>query len=260
MRLCEPPVTNCALKMPGLTQCSWFSFPPAVDDGFRRVQLLLYSIGKHSLPVANECEFAHPKGISNFKLCQFPGGGEVQGYPDLFRCMSEAACPITDDRDQLVILRDPRAMTVSSYYFGLVHDISNLRELSLDEFVFSALPSITQWVGIRYILFEGLMADRSTVIYYEDMLGDPVGFHYQYLHSVGLQMPFNVVQNMADEASRGNFTLKGVKGMDPHPGGANATGSRSFKDEVSEEVLEKMNEVVRVWLPSVLLARFGITP
>lgn len=65
---------------------------------------------------------------------------------------------------------------------------------------------------------------------------------------------------MADKTREGNFPSRGVNGMDPHPGGDSATQTRSFKNKIHEEIVEKMNEVVRNSFPSALLARLGTTP
>lgn len=35
--------------------------------------------------------------------------------------------------------------------------------------------------------------------------------------------------------------------------------TRTWKDEVSPEILDKMDDILRTWLPPVLLARFGLT-
>ncbi|CAM9152414.1 unnamed protein product, partial [Laminaria digitata] len=53
------------------------------------------------------------------------------------------------------------------------------------------------------------------------------------------------------------------KSVDEHPGEEarkNATGIRRFEDEVSREVFEQADAVLRTWLPPLLLERFGVVP
>jgi len=46
--------------------------------------------------------------------------------------------------------------------------------------------------------------------------------------------------------------------MDAHIGGHASGDNRTFRDELGPESLAMMDDVVRMWLPPVLLQRFGI--
>ena len=50
--------------------------------------------------------------------------------------------------------------------------------------------------------------------------------------------------------------------IDLHPGEKprNDSGARRFEDEVSPEIVMMANDVLRAWLPAVLLDRLGVTP
>lgn len=123
--------------------------------------------------------------------------------------------------------------------------------------VLSMLPQICQWIALRHILFSGFMANRSTLFWYEEALDDPIQWHQQWLASVGLHLPAAIVTSIADAAVGSKHDFMASE-LDHHPGGINREG-RSWRDEVTPALLESMDEIVRIWLPPVLLARLGIT-
>lgn len=217
----------------------------------------MFNAGKHLLPVDDECPWSRANDVSASKLCASLEGHDVTGYEDLVRCMKDAACPIKDERLQLVIMRDPRAMAVSAYHYNMVYGRPEFKKRRIEEYVVQVLPVISQWVGIRHILFEHLMADRSTVLYYDEILAEPVLFYRRFLDSVGLQLPSDAVEDMTVAASRPRFPI-GLRRRESFRVAAESSASPSFKDEVSSEVLEQMDEIVRLWLPPELLVRFGI--
>ncbi|CAN0564963.1 unnamed protein product, partial [Ectocarpus sp. 12 AP-2014] len=45
---------------------------------------------------------------------------------------------------------------------------------------------------------------------------------------------------------------------DRHPSGQHKSPNRTWEDEVSPEIREEMDSILRTWLPGVLLARFDI--
>lgn len=87
-------------------------------------------------------------------------------------------------------------------------------------------------------------------------MADPLAWHYRWLASVGLQMPAEVVKGAASAAARHDFIFPS-KGVDEHPGG-NASERRSYRDEISAVTLAGFDDVLRTWLPPVLLARLGV--
>ena len=198
-------------------------------------------------------------GRSRDPPCTFADGTAVNNNDDLWRCMHEANCEITDDWIQMAVFRDPRPATVSSFYHVQVHanrDVGNLHD-----FVTRELPISCQWLTIRYILFTGILAHQSMDFWYNDALDDPLGWHFHWLNSVGLQLPFHIVEGMTQAALADDLGFH-HKDVDVHPGEAVETvpGMRRFEDEVSPETAAIAEDVLRTWLHPVLLERFGVEP
>lgn len=173
--------------------------------------------------------------------------------------MHEAQCDITDDWLQMAIFRDPRPAIVSTFFHVEVHGNKDLGDL--EEFVARELPIMCQWLAVRYNLFAGILAEQSVEYWYEDAMDDPLDWHYQWYFSVGLQLPFHVVEATAQAASADELGFH-HKAVDKHPGEKERAeeGVRKFEDEVSPDTLEIANGVLRRWLPPILLERFDIEP
>ena len=177
----------------------------------------------------------------------------------MWRCMQKAKCELNDDWLQMAVFRDPRPMVVSSYYHRKVQGNKHLGEL--DDFVAEELPILCQWVAIRYMLFRGSLAHQSMEFWYDDVVSDPLQFHYRWFYLIGLQLPPHVVQATTRAAAADHLGFP-HKDIDVHPGEKprNDSGVRRFENEVSPELFEMANDVLRVWLPHFLLDRLGITP
>ena len=217
-----------------------------------------------------KCAFSHGPGLEvgtgnqdgtpSEPPCTFADGTLANTYEDLWRCMEEAECVITDHWLQMAVFRDPRLAIVSSFYYMMVHHQSNPFG-TLDEFVTGELPILCQWLAVRYILFTGILVDQSMQFWYEDAMADPLAWHYHWFQSVGLQLPFGVVEATAQAAVDDNIAFS-HKPVDPHPGEkpTSEEGPRRFEDEVSSATLNLADDILRTWLPPVLLNRFGVEP
>lgn len=118
-----------------------------------RVTVTLAGSGKHRLPTSPEnCSVVHGAGIPSPGVCTFSDGRLPTNYAELSHCVREAACPVIDHKHQMVVFRDPRPLVVSAYFY-----LSNLKRTSgtADDYVMKMLPTYTQWVAVRYIIFEG---------------------------------------------------------------------------------------------------------
>ena len=232
-----------------------------------RVAIVLTKNKKHTLPVEASCAYSHNGGMDlaisdryiGKTACTFEDGSKVENKDDLWRCMQEANCEINDDWLQMAVFRDPRPMVVSSYYHRKVQGSKHLGELN--DFVTRELPILCQWVALRYMLFRGLLVHQSMEFWYDDVMSDPLRFHYHWFYSVGLQLPPQVVKGTTQAAVADKLGF-GHKDIDAHPGEKprNDSGVRRFEDEVSPELVEMANTVLRAWLPAVLLDRLGIVP
>ena len=133
---------------------------------------------------------------------------------------------------------------------------------SVDAYFQNNLRYVCMWTSIRHLLFTKLLADQSQVFLWEDLKADPVDWHGRFLSFVGLKLPFDVIVAMSEYATSGGH----VPGyphavVENHPGGkAPQGGKRTFRDELGPESLAMMDDVVRTWVPPVLLQRFGIDP
>ena len=233
------------------------------------MSIVLSKYGKHSLPVERNCAHAHnggtmvhqpqAMGLPREPPCTFADGTHATNNKDVWRCMHEANCRITDDWIQMAVFRDPRPTIVSLFYFVEVHKHWDLG--GLEAFVARELPILCQWLLVRYTLFTGILDHQSIEFWFDDAMVDPLQWHIQYFSSVGLQLPFHVVE-AASEAAAADKLGFSHKDIDVHPGEKprNETVPRRFEDEVSEEMLELADDVLRTWLPPILLERFGVSP
>ena len=123
------------------------------------------------------------------------------------------------------------------------------------------MPILCQWLVVRYTLFTGILDHQSIEFWYNDAIFDPLQWHIHYFYSVGLQLPFQVVVATSEAAAADKLGFS-HKDIDVHPGEKprNETVPRRFEDEVSEEMLELADDVLRTWLPPILLERFGVAP
>ena len=85
--------------------------------------------------------------------------------------------------------------------------------------------------------------------------------HWLGFQSVGLQLPLGVVKATAQAAVSDNIAFA-HKTVDSHPGENSTTvkGPRRFEDEVSSETVDLADDILRTWLPPVLLERLGVKP
>ena len=162
----------------------------------------------------------------------------------------------------MLILRDPRAAVVSTYYYGKKNPgMSGPPRAgeSVESFALRMLPTICGFVHLRYLLLLEAMPDNTVEFIYDDSLRCPSEWHKRMMSSVGIALPWTVLRNATDAAVRNEFGFM-TKGIDTHPGGKPVGPARSFEDEISAEVKARLDDICRVWLPPVLLEKFGIAP
>ncbi|MEP4730858.1 hypothetical protein, partial [Parasphingorhabdus sp.] len=70
-------------------------------------------------------------------------------------------------------------------------------------------------------------------------------------------LPATEVKAIAAAAANDDFSFR-YKPLDKHPGQSNETRAMKFEDEVSPELLKAANDILRQWLPPVLLAKIGV--
>lgn len=241
---------------------------PPCDDSTVRVTISFSSLDKHMLPVEPEYDWSHNRGTAkkNLAVCTPAGVGAPKlkkKQADLWKCLADAACRITDDRLQISVLRDPREVVVNSYFHHVLHNPSAVDGVeSVDEFVVDMLPTICQWLSIRLWLFEEVMTHQTLSLWYNDALANPTYWHKCFLEFVGLIMPvYDVVAKAANIVAHGG-QMAGFpsKGIDVHLAGGHAQPSRSYQSEVLADTLSGMDDVLRAWLPPALLEKFAVGP
>lgn len=168
-------------------------------------------------------------------------------------------------------MRDPRPQSVSTFYHLKVHHQKDDAKVigsglkAIDEFVLDALPDLCRWMSIRYALFTGPMHQQSTLFWYDDAVSDIVTWHQEWLASVGLNLTESVVERMAQAAERGEFDFNTL-GRNDHPGTDKEVPEEkekahaSWKDGLNTEILEDLDDILRQWLPPVILARLKVLP
>lgn len=209
------------------------------------------------LPANKGCRWSHKTGIDERRPCTFQNGSAPAGYDDLVRCMQEAACNITDSRDQMAVLRDPRAVAVSTYYY--LDFFRKVPSETVDEFVLSAFPVVCQWMMLRYILFGGTMFDQRTIsFWYQDTLTDPVSWHRQLHNFVGLQLPESVAKAVSNATMQRQASFRWNR-ISKHHGGFEATRKRSYVNEIKAETSLRLDEMLVSCTPPALRSRFNIS-
>ncbi|CAM9204594.1 unnamed protein product [Ectocarpus sp. 13 AM-2016] len=232
---------------------------PCSCEGISRVEVAASARFKHSFPVPESCRWTHRMGVANVKEgCGSVNGRPVENAADLWLCMKEASCEYSDDSLQFAVMRDPRAVAVSTYFYVKRHTAFNSDHLSmgksLDEAVLLTLAQLCQFTTIRHILFDGQLSDKSEIFWYEDAMRDPLDWHYRWASLAGFTLPASWMKDNDATLTEAQQKVR----RDPHPGGQNVSSNRSWEDEVSPEIREEMDSIVRTWLPGVLLARLDI--
>lgn len=171
--------------------------------------------------------------------------------------MEEAGCAFNDKRLQFAVARDPRAVTVSAYFHNIRSAPPSKKQTygSVDEYFQQLLAPICMWTSIRHVLFTELLADQSQVFFFEDLLADPMDWFGRFLHFVGLNLPMDVVLGISTE--KGGLDGQS-KRVNEHLGSPAQEGNRTFRGELGPDSLATMDDVMRAWLPPVLLKRFAV--
>lgn len=155
-----------------------------------------------------------------------------------------------------------RPIAVSAYFHIRRWQPERFTNITVDEFVLQVLPNACKWVFVRYLLFAEMMAQTSSMFWYDDSLNRTVDWHKQFYDFTGLNVPNAVISRAADVAAgRANDSRLAVfphKGVDEHLGGRSPATGRSYRDEVLPETAARMDEILRFWLPPVLQERFGV--
>ncbi|CBN79477.1 hypothetical protein Esi_0254_0001 [Ectocarpus siliculosus] len=226
-----------------------------------KVSIMVSSLFKHDLPVPPSCPWQHVDNVTpENKGCTTVNGRRVGNYTDTVECLQQHPCRIVDDRIQMLILRDPRAVAVSSFFHLKTHHHpfwKHLTDESVDSFVLRMLPTICHFIHLRYLVLHEKLGGKTVEFTYDESLADPLQWHQRWLSSVGLTPPPGVVLQATNTSLRREYGFAG-KGVDKHPGGKEATEKRTWEDEISHDVAEQLEGICREWLPPVLLEKFGI--
>lgn len=233
-----------------------FSLPASTS-----VSVKISSLLKHDLPVSSECPWQHVDGVTGEgRGCTTVGDRGVRNHQETAKCFRDSPCDVVDSRIQMLVLRDPRAAVVSMYYYGKKNPgMSGQPKIgeSVESFALRMLPTICGYVHLRYLLLSEAMPDKTVEFVYDESLMCPFGWHKRFLSLLGLAPPLPVIRNATDSALRNSFEFMS-KGIDTHPGGTAVGPTRSFEDEISAEVKGRLDDLCRIWLPPVLLEKFGI--
>ena len=194
----------------------------------------------------------------------------LMGFTTTRYCCFIVASVLTDHRRQFVIMRDPRAGAVSTYFHEKIHEKVYNKEggvgasaTTLDEFVLVMVPVLCQWLTLRYLLFTEVMGPQSTIFWYDDGLNDAVTWHKEWVASAGVHLPMTAVEVMADAALREDFAFD-TKGKNTHPGETTTTkkkeetDSPTWQEVLSPETLMDVDVIARKWLPPAILAKLSL--
>eukprot|EP00903_Cladosiphon_okamuranus_P020188 g18531.t1 len=242
--------------------------PQCSCDSISSVWIEISSKDKHSLPCDESCSWSRPSNSPrpNEPVCVRSDGASVDDHAALVRCYDEAACPVTDDRTQMAVFRDPRA-TAAGLFFRMEREHPELLEKAgfsdVDDFFLAVLPSICKWTSVRHRLFAEALAARSTIYWYDEALSSPLQWHYNLIWYLGLKVPAAVVEwamhvVTSEPPGSGFFATAGAEEYERLKGAL--ASNRTYRDEVSEVSLAAADDIMRVWLPQVLQERLGVVP
>ena len=226
----------------------------------RRVEITILNKEKHALPVGPECAYSRRKSIAMEGDTVCKSDVAQSNHPELWACVRNSNCQFVDDRLQLAVLRDPRPLAVSSYFHMHREYPETVEGLTVDTYVETMLPMFCRWVSVRYLIFAELLRDSSIIFWYDEALDDPVFWHVGFYDFIGVRVPDKVLRKAAEVAMRGGSIFGfPTKGLDKHEGGAAAGLSRTFRDELNSTTLANMDDVLRVWLPTEMLQKVGVS-
>lgn len=127
---------------------------------------------------------------------------------------------------------------------------------SVESFALRMLPTICGFVHLRYLLLSEAMPDKTVEFIYNESLLCPFGWHKRMMSAAGLAPLWTALRNATNTAVGNDFVFM-TDGIDSHPRRREGS-TRSFEDEISAQVKSQLDDACRVWLPPVLLEKFGI--
>ena len=92
------------------------------------------------------------------------------------------------------------------------------------------------------------------MFWFEDTVNNPLKWHLQWMSFTGVQLPATMLDWMAQAAVE-----RGSHYLNAHIGGQKASANRTWIDEVGADVVNGVDDILRAYLPPVLLARWGVT-
>eukprot|EP00752_Nemacystus_decipiens_P006728 g6051.t1 len=243
--------------------------PQCSCDTISSVTIDISSEDKYLLPCDDSCAWS--RDISsprpNEPVCVFRDDRPLENHAGLLQCMEEAACPITDDRMQMAVFRDPRA-AAASLFFRMQREHPEALEkaglVSVDNFFLAVLPSLCKWTSVRHRLFADAVASPSIVYWYEEVLESTFKWYYNLLYYLGLAMPAAVVEwvlhTVTSKPHEDGFFAAAAGGDDERlvKEGVVLSTNRTFRDDISAESLQAADDILRVWLPPVLQEKLGV--
>lgn len=220
--------------------------------------ITLCKIGKHQLPVEDDCAFSHSVGFNlNPEVCPDvgEGGSPAANLRGIQQCMEEARCRLVDDRLQMLVFRDPRAAAVSSFYYLSANNYIPA-DMDVDTFILQNFRGFCKWLLVRIVLFTQMtQKDKHVFFCYDEWQTDAVEWHRKLFRMLGLIVPDAVLVAAADAALADDFPFF-TKGRDVHGGGtAPPPRDHTYRDDVTDDTAHRMDEIMREWIPSGFAAR-----
>mmetsp|Transcript_6262 Transcript_6262/g.18977 ORF Transcript_6262/g.18977 Transcript_6262/m.18977 type:complete len:243 (+) Transcript_6262:304-1032(+) len=157
----------------------------------------------------------------------------------------------------MLIVRDPRAVTVSGYhYFDVQKD--------LDEYCVDKVPKVAGLTSLRYYWFDYLLRETepTLILFYEDILEDPLNSIVRIASFLRLSPTINELASVIERTSSESMKAQEADGKLPGP---NRSGSRAkvrsattdgFRSEMSKAALRTSTRGMFPHLHPALLARY----
>ncbi|CAM9698312.1 unnamed protein product [Choristocarpus tenellus] len=216
---------------------------------------------KHELPLGLDCNMTYWSRFTSARTdppsypCPDVTNVTIPEVKNKFlacldKSLGKRGCSIVDKSSQLAIIRDPRAAATSLYFMERNHNGRDA-QVELNSYVFSLLSNYCQRTMVRNLLFGTVLRSESLVLFYEDVLSDQSMFFHQVISFFGMNLPEVVIQDCIDAPQQVFDLHVGGKLEDRHV-------QTPFTEELNSETLQKMDEVMRLWLSPELLVRWNV--
>ncbi|KAJ8605352.1 hypothetical protein CTAYLR_002334 [Chrysophaeum taylorii] len=177
-------------------------------------------------------------------------------------CVPEAAMGALGPHRYVLIVRDPRSVAVSSYHY-----FDDLRERwKLGDYCLDATPKIAALTSLRYYWHDELVrkTNPSLVLFYEDVLNDPVNQIYRIATFLRLHPDMSTMLRVVDATSasamrrdEARLTLPGRNRPGKESAKVRTASADAFRTELADpQLVDNITRAMAPFLHPALRAKY----